>query len=67
MPAGPRPRLIATAVPKDPEGVVIALHGGASRRGKMAVSPAQLSVLRMVPIAAAPPAPVAVGWRSSAC
>jgi predicted esterase len=38
-------------VPEEPEGVVIALHGGASRRGKMAVSPAQLSVLRMVPIA----------------
>ncbi len=51
MPAGPQARLIATAVPEDPEGVVIALHGGASRRGKMAVSPAQLSVLRMVPIA----------------
>jgi pimeloyl-ACP methyl ester carboxylesterase len=39
-------------VPEEPEGVVIALHGGASRRGKMAVSPAQLSVLRMIPIAA---------------
>jgi predicted esterase len=38
-------------VPEEPEGVVLALHGGASRRGKMAVSPAQLSVLRMVPIA----------------
>lgn len=49
--ADPKARLIATAVPKDPEGVVLALHGGASRRGKMAVSPAQLSVLRMVPIA----------------
>jgi predicted esterase len=44
-------RLIATAAPKEPEGVVLVLHGGASRRGKMAVSPAQLSVLRMVPIA----------------
>jgi dienelactone hydrolase len=45
------PRLIATRVPADPEGVVLLLHGGASRRGKMTVSPAQLSVLRMVPIA----------------
>lgn len=30
---------------------MLALHGGASRRGKAGVSPAQLSVLRMVPIA----------------
>jgi dienelactone hydrolase len=47
----PSPRLIPTSVPRDPEGVVLVLHGGASRRGRMAVSPAQLSVLRMVPIA----------------
>jgi alpha-beta hydrolase superfamily lysophospholipase len=44
-------RLIETSVPKDPEGVVLVLHGGASRRHGMMVSPAQLSVLRMVPIA----------------
>jgi predicted esterase len=44
-------RLIETAVPKHPEGAVLLLHGGASRRGSMEVSPAQLSVLRMVPIA----------------
>jgi hypothetical protein len=44
-------RLIATSVPKDPEGVVLVLHGGGSRRRRMMVSPAQLSVLRMVPIA----------------
>ncbi|MGI8900599.1 MAG: alpha/beta hydrolase [Nocardioides sp.] len=43
-------RLIATRLPADPEGVVLVLHGGASRRGDMRVSPAQLSVLRMVPI-----------------
>ena len=44
-------RLIATRVPEDPEGVVLVLHGGGSRRHRMMVSPAQLSVLRMVPIA----------------
>jgi alpha-beta hydrolase superfamily lysophospholipase len=44
-------RLIATSVPKDPEGVVLVLHGGGGRRRRMMVSPAQLSVLRMVPIA----------------
>ncbi len=45
------PRLIDVAVPEDPAGVVLVLHGGASRRATMAVSPTQLSVLRMVPIA----------------
>lgn len=44
-------RLVATRVPKDPEGLVLVLHGGASRRGDMRVSPTQLSVLRMIPIA----------------
>ena len=46
------PRLIATQVPKDPEAVVFVLHGGAGRSGNMMVSPTQLSVLRMIPIAA---------------
>jgi pimeloyl-ACP methyl ester carboxylesterase len=45
------PRLIETAVPDDPEGVVLVLHGGAARRTSMAVSPTQLSVVRMIPIA----------------
>jgi pimeloyl-ACP methyl ester carboxylesterase len=45
------PRLVETRVPARPEGVVLVLHGGASRRDQMAVSPTQLSVLRMVPIA----------------
>ena len=45
------PRLIDVRVPEEPEGVILALHGGASRRGSMRVSPAQLSVLRMIPIA----------------
>jgi pimeloyl-ACP methyl ester carboxylesterase len=46
------PRLIATHVPADPEAAVLVLHGGAGRSGNMMVSPTQLSVLRMIPIAA---------------
>jgi pimeloyl-ACP methyl ester carboxylesterase len=46
-----QPRLIDVAVPASPEGVALVLHGGASRRRSMMVSPAQLSVLRMIPIA----------------
>ena len=34
-----------------PGGLVLLLHGGANRRGNPMVSPAQLSVLRMIPIA----------------
>lgn len=45
-------RLVGTHVPRDPEGVVLVLHGGASRAEQAMVSPAQLSVLRMVPVAA---------------
>lgn len=30
---------------------MVVLHGGASRRGRMMVSPTQLSVLRMIPVA----------------
>ncbi len=45
------PRLIEVAGPDRPAGSVLVLHGGASRRGQMMVSPTQLSVLRMVPIA----------------
>ncbi len=44
-------RLIDTAAPKAPRGVVLVLHGGAARREAARVSPTQLSVLRMVPIA----------------
>jgi alpha-beta hydrolase superfamily lysophospholipase len=44
-------RLISTRVPRSPEGLVLVLHGGAWRRDRPAVSPTQLSVLRMVPIA----------------
>ena len=46
-----KPRLIEVRVPERPEGVVLVLHGGASRRRRMMVSPTQLSVLRMIPVA----------------
>jgi pimeloyl-ACP methyl ester carboxylesterase len=45
------PKLIDVAVPARPKGAVLVLHGGGSRRHTMRVSPAQLSVLRMIPIA----------------
>jgi dienelactone hydrolase len=45
-------RLIGTRTPRRPRGIVLVLHGGASRRAAAAVSPTQLSVLRMVPVAA---------------
>ncbi|MGJ9412714.1 alpha/beta hydrolase [Aeromicrobium sp. CF4.19] len=45
------PRLIPVTVPTRPEGVALVLHGGGSRGEAMMVSPTQLSVLRMVPIA----------------
>lgn len=45
------PKLIEVEVPKRPAGAVLVLHGGASRRGNMMVSPTQLSVLRIIPIA----------------
>jgi dienelactone hydrolase len=44
-------RLIDTAAPDDPEGIALVLHGGAGRRDSAKVSPTQLSVLRMMPIA----------------
>jgi dienelactone hydrolase len=44
-------RLITTYAPASPEAVVLVLHGGASRPGRTGVHPAQLSVLRMVPLA----------------
>lgn len=45
------PRLISVSRPRRPEAVVLVLHGGASRRDDPRVSPTQLSVLRMVPVA----------------
>ncbi len=44
-------RLLTTREPKNPQGLVLVLHGGASRRDTPEVSPTQLSVLRMVPVA----------------
>ncbi len=46
-----RARLIDVRTPSAPEGVVLVLHGGADRPGSPMVSPTQLSVIRMVPIA----------------
>lgn len=46
-----QPRLIPTHVPASPEGVVLVLHGGAARQERVAVSPTQLSVIRMIPVA----------------
>ena len=45
------PRLLDVATPADPGGLVLVMHGGANRKGNPMVSPAQLSVLRMIPIA----------------
>lgn len=45
------PRLIDVAAPEHPEGVALVLHGGARRGDATGVSPAQLSVLRMIPVA----------------
>jgi alpha-beta hydrolase superfamily lysophospholipase len=44
-------RLIDVSVPPTAAGVVLVLHGGANRRDDPRVSAAQLSVLRMIPIA----------------
>jgi pimeloyl-ACP methyl ester carboxylesterase len=45
------PHLIDVHVPREPSGVVLVLHGGAGRQETTMVSPTQLSVLRMIPIA----------------
>lgn len=45
------PRLIPVRRPRHPVGAVLVLHGGAARRDATAVSPTQLSVLRMIPVA----------------
>lgn len=46
-------RLLATASPKRPTGVVLVLHGGAQRSVPAAVRRTQLSVIRMIPVARA--------------
>ena len=45
------PKLISVTVPGRSAAVALVLHGGASRAGSPMVSPTQLSVLRMIPIA----------------
>ena len=44
-------KLVEVTSPRNPEAVVLVLHGGASRGDVVHVSPAQLSVLRMIPTA----------------
>lgn len=44
-------RLVDAHVPPRPQAVAVVVHGGASRGASTPVSPAQLSVLRMVPVA----------------
>ena len=46
-----QPRLITVRAPARPRGVVVVLHAGGARGEAVAVSPTQLSVLRMVPVA----------------
>jgi pimeloyl-ACP methyl ester carboxylesterase len=47
------PQLVPVRTPRDPAGVVVVLHGGASRGEQVMVSPTQLSVVRMIPTARA--------------
>jgi dienelactone hydrolase len=46
-----RARLLDVRVPRDPAGLVVLMHGGGSRGDGVPVSPTQLSVVRMYPIA----------------
>jgi pimeloyl-ACP methyl ester carboxylesterase len=46
-------KLVAVREPATPGGVVLVLHGGASRGSQVMVSPTQLSVIRMIPTARA--------------
>ncbi len=48
-----QPKLVPVNRPSSPEAAVLVLHGGASRGDRMMVSPAQLSVIRMIPTARA--------------
>lgn len=53
LPVTARAHLVPTHEPRDPAGLVLVLHGGAAHAEAMQVSPTQLSVLRMVPVARA--------------
>jgi len=44
-------RLLPVRTPARPDGIALVLHGGGSREQGVRVSPTQLSVLRMVPVA----------------
>ena len=54
-------RIIQVTLPPDPEALVLVLHGGAARREARMVSPAQLSVLRLIPVARRSAGPGAAG------
>ena len=60
-------KLVEVTSPRNPEAVVLVLHGGAGRGDVVHVSPAQLSVLRMIPTARRSPAPVGGDWPCSGC
>ncbi|WP_134767196.1 alpha/beta fold hydrolase [Nocardioides sp. 1609] len=47
------PRLVDVRTPRSPTAAVVVLHGGARRRERAVVSPTQLSVVRMIPVARA--------------
>jgi len=47
----PAPQLIDVHVPDNPAGSVLVMHGGSSRGENRMVSPTQLSVVRMIPVA----------------
>jgi dienelactone hydrolase len=49
----PSPKLVPVHEPPSPEGVVLVLHGGATRGAQVPVDARQLSVLRMIPTARA--------------
>lgn len=51
QPAARSPRLLTARAPRSPKGVVLVLHGGANRTSDPMVSPTQLSVIRMIPVA----------------
>lgn len=46
-----RARLVPTRTPHSATAAVLVLHGGAARNGRVDVSPTQLSVVRMIPVA----------------
>ncbi|QCW52589.1 lysophospholipase [Nocardioides dongxiaopingii] len=43
--------MVDVRTPRSPDAAVVVLHGGARRRERAVVSPTQLSVVRMIPVA----------------